>query len=34
MDVITLPLVIGQVIAFEMLIGGVLLFSTSRRLGR
>jgi hypothetical protein len=34
MEVITLPLIIGQVIAFGMLVGGVLLFPTSRRLGR
>lgn len=34
MEVITLPLIIGQVIAFGMIVGGVLLFPTSRRLGR
>ena len=34
MDVITLPLIVGEVIAFGMIIGGILLFPTSRRLGR
>ncbi len=34
MDVITLPLIIGEVIAFGVIIGGILLFPTSRRLGR
>jgi hypothetical protein len=34
MDVVTLPLIIGEVIAFGMIIGGILLFPTSRRLGR
>lgn len=34
MDILSIPLIIGEVIALGMLIGGVLLFPTSRRLGR
>ena len=34
MDVITIPLIVGNVIALGMIIGGVLLFPTTRRLGR
>ena len=34
MDVITLPLIIAEVIGLGMIIGGILLFPTSRRLGR
>lgn len=34
MDVISLPLILGEVIGLGMLIGGILLFPASRRLGR
>lgn len=34
MDVITIPLIVGEVVALGLIITGVLLFPTSRRLGR
>lgn len=34
MEVLTLPLIIGNVIGLGMIIGGILLFPTTRRLGR
>jgi hypothetical protein len=34
MDVISIPMIVGNVIAFGMIVGGVLLFPTARRLGR
>lgn len=34
MDVLSIPMIVGNVIAFGMIVGGVLLFPTARRLGR
>ena len=34
MDVLSVPLIVAEVIGLGMIIGGILLFPTSRRLGR
>jgi hypothetical protein len=34
MDIISIPLIVAEVIGLGMIIGGILLFPTSRRLGR
>ena len=34
MDIISIPLIVGEVVALGLIITGVLLFPTSRRLGR